>query len=111
MKGYYVISGFLGGLIVSAYITYLIFARLHRIALLNDRYDVQTGVLVVLGLGASLLAIPIGIALGVLVAAAVNQCLIVIRRERPALSNTADQPHSRGASWVTRRNEAEEDGQ
>ncbi len=110
MKGYYVISGFLGGLIVSAYITYLIFARMHRIALLNDRYDVQTGVLIVLGLGASLLAIPIGIALGVLAAAAVNQCLVFLRRGRPALSNTADQPHEGGASWVTRRNTAGKDG-
>ena len=83
---------------------------MHRIALLNDLYDVQTGVLIVLGLGASLLAIPIGIALGVLVAAAVNQCLVLLRRERPALSNPADQPLDRGASWVTRRNTAGKDG-
>lgn len=110
MKRIYVLSGFLGGLIVSAYITYLIFARFHRIALLNDRDDVQMGVLIVLGMGASLLAIPMGIALGVLVAAGVNQCLFRLRRERPVLSNTADQPHDRGASWVTRRNAAGKDG-
>ena len=103
-KGFYVISGMLGGLIVSAYITYLVFARFHRIALLNERYDVQTDVLIVLGVGASLLAIPTGIALGVLVAAAANQGLILLRRARRGLSNTADQPLEKGASWVTRRN-------
>ncbi len=110
MKAFYVISGMLGGLIVSAYITYLIFARFHRIALLNDRFDVQTGVLIVLGLGASLLAIPIGIALGVLVAAAVNRGLELFRRKRPVLSNPPDQPHGRGASWVTRRNAPRQNG-
>ena len=104
MKAFYVISGILGGLIVSVYITYLIFARFHRIALLNDRDDIQTGVLIVLGLGASLLAIPIGITLGVLVAAAGNRGLELLRRKRPTvLTNPPDQPAAQGASWVTRR--------
>ena len=109
VKSLYVISGILGGLIVSAYITYLVFARFHRIALLNERYDVQTDVLIVLGVGASLLAIPVGIALGVLLAAAANQCFLLLRRQRPGLSNKADQPLEEGASWVTRRNTTGED--
>ncbi|MCH8896986.1 MAG: hypothetical protein IIC33_01635 [Chloroflexi bacterium] len=103
------ISGILGGFVVSAYITHLVFARFHRIALLNERYDVQTDVLIVLAVGPSLLAIPMGIALGVLAAAAANQCFLLLRRERPGLSNTVDEPQEKGASWVTRRNEAGKD--
>ena len=109
VKSLYVISGILGGFVVSAYITYLVFARFHRIALLNERYDVQTDVLIVLAVGASLRAIPMGIALGVLAAAAANQCFLLLRRERPGLSNTVDEPQEKGASWVTRRNEAGKD--
>ena len=109
VKSLHVISGILGGLIVSGYVTYLVFARFHRIALLNDRYDVQTDVLIVLGVGASLLAIPIGIALGVLVGGAANQCFLLLRRQRRGTSNAAEQLHEVGASWVTRRDAAGKD--
>ncbi|MFQ6030794.1 MAG: hypothetical protein ACE5Q6_25270 [Dehalococcoidia bacterium] len=110
MKAPYVVSGIAGGVVAVGLVSYRIYERFHRIADLNSRDDVQTNVLVVLGIGAGIIAIPIGVALGVLAAAVISRVFDLLRRSRFTRRwSHQEEPSPQGASWVTQRNRPNQD--
>lgn len=65
MKKSYLIVGITSSVATAAYIMFAIWARYHRIALLNGTDDIQGNFLIGLTLCAGLIALPIGFGLGV----------------------------------------------
>ena len=61
----YIIVGCASSIITASYIMYAIWARYHRIAVLNDTEDIQGNFLVGLTICAGLIAIPVGFGLGI----------------------------------------------
>ncbi|MEE2928391.1 MAG: hypothetical protein VX608_14375 [Chloroflexota bacterium] len=77
------------------------YAYFHRYAVATSRDDIQMNVLVFLGVGAGIVMVPVGVALGLLVGAAINRGLNHLQlRRRQRLAGSAD---GLGASWVTRQ--------
>ncbi|MAT08144.1 MAG: hypothetical protein CL707_03455 [Chloroflexi bacterium] len=60
----YIIVGCASSIITASYIMYAIWARYHRIAVLNDTEDIQGNFLIGLTICAGLIAIPVGFGLG-----------------------------------------------
>ena len=101
MRWLYIACGTAGGVIAVAFVSYRMYAYFHRYAVATSRDDVQINVLVVLSVGFGIILVPLGVALGLLVGAAVNRGLDHLRlRRRERLAGPTE---DRGASWVTRR--------
>ncbi len=96
-KLFYIIGAVIGGGAAGGYVAWAIASRFAHLAALNDRAIVEPHVLIVLCVAGGLLAIPLGAAAGLIVAAILNRALDYIRRARPAAGD------GEGQSWVTRR--------
>ena len=96
MKWLYIAGGTAGGITAVGIITYRVWAYFHTFAVSADRNDVQLNVLLVFGLGIGILLVPIGVALGLLVAVVISRGWDYLhKRRRPEAL----------ASWVTRQPE------
>ncbi len=96
---------------VVALIGYRMWAYFHRYAVATSRDDIQMNVLVVLAVGVGIVVVPVGIALGLLVAAVLERGVGRLQRRRPEyLASRVKDAQAGGASWVTRRNTAGKDG-
>ncbi|MEC9309028.1 MAG: hypothetical protein VX966_05935 [Chloroflexota bacterium] len=79
MRISYLIVGITSSIATAAYIMFAIWARYHRIAVLNDRDDIQGNFLIGLTLCAGLIALPIGFGLGVGIYAILERLWLSIR--------------------------------
>lgn len=93
----YILCAAVGGFGAAGYVAWAIVARFSFIAALNGLERLETNVLVVLCAAFGLLAFPLGAAVGLLCAMALNWLAEYARR---ALRSADDDRHS---SWVTRR--------
>ena len=101
MRWIYIVCGTAGGVIAVAFVSYRMYAYFHRYAVATSRDDIQMNVLVVLGAGAGVILVPVGVALGLLVGAVINRGLNYLHLRRQ--ERLAGPPEGRGASWVTRQ--------
>ena len=101
MRWLYITCGSAGGVLAVAFVSYRMYAYFHRYAVATSRDDIQMNALVFLGVGAGIVMVPVGVALGLLVGAAINRGLNHLQlRRRQRLAGSAD---DLGASWVTRQ--------
>ena len=102
MKWLYIVCGAAGALAAIAFITYRLYAYLHRIAAATSRYDVEMNILVVLGIQVGILLVPMGIGIGLLAAAVIGHLAPISRRrpiERGPIYPLESAAH--GVSWVS----------
>ena len=102
MKWVYVGFGALGAFVAFLFMLDRTFAYFHRISEAIDRVDVELNVLLVVGGAMGVMMIPVGVGLGLIVAATIN--LVMVRAHLGPFSRSKDA--SDGTSWVTRRDRA-----
>ena len=99
MKCVYIGFGSLGAFVAFLLMLDRTFAYFHRISEAIDRADVALNVPLVVGGAMGVLMIPVGVGLGLIVAAAIN--LVMVRAHLGPFSRSKDA--SDGTLWVTRR--------
>ena len=99
MKWLYIGCGTLGAVITVAFMMNRTFAYFHKIAEAIGRVDVELNVLLILGGSMGLMLIPVGVGVGLIVAAFINLLMMWFHLGPYSGSNRDGD----GSSWVTRR--------